>query len=109
MLQKDFVMERIEAMKKDGYSEKEIADFFGLTTMQLRQFKSSRHLMNRVVYAEEAKKLKEEGKSVSEIAQELGKEESSVRLLLEFDPKEALKKQEEIKHRIKAKKAEKTE
>lgn len=80
---KDYVLDKIQAMKKAGYSEEDIAKFFGLTRLDLRLHISLRNRDNRVVLASMAKELKEKGMAVSEIAKEMKKTESSVRLFLE--------------------------
>ena len=79
----DFVIEKIAKMKKNGCSEKDVAKFFGYNVIDLRHMISTRHRANRIVLASMAKELKEKGMTVSEIAQEMEKNESSVRLLLD--------------------------
>ena len=80
---KDYVLDKIQAMKKDGYSEEDIAKFFGLTRLDLRLHISLRNRDNRVVLASMAKELKEKGMTVGEITKEMKKNESTIRLLLE--------------------------
>jgi predicted transcriptional regulator len=80
---KDLMFDKIYAMKNAGYSETDIAKFFGLTVADLRHHISIRNRDNRVVLASMAKGLKDKGMTVSEIAQEIEKNESSVRLLLD--------------------------
>lgn len=80
---KDYVLDKIQAMKKAGYSEEDIAKFFGLTRLDLRLHISLRNRDNRVVLASMAKELKEKGMMVSEIAKSMKKNESTIRLLLE--------------------------
>lgn len=87
----DMMLRRVDAMRKNGYSEKDIANFFGLTTAELRRHISIRNRDNRIVLCGLAKELKEAGKSVREIAIELGRNESSVRLLLDKDIAEQMK------------------
>ena len=79
----DFVIEKITKMKKNGCSEKDVAKFFGYNVIDLRHMISTRHRANRIVLASMAKELKDKGMTVSEIAKEMEKNESSVRLLLE--------------------------
>lgn len=80
---KDLMLDRIDEMKKVGYSEKDIAKFFGLSTVDLRLHIAIRRRDNRVVLAGRAKELKDKGMTVSEIAESMKKTESTVRLLLE--------------------------
>lgn len=79
---KDFVLEKIESMRKNGYSAREVADFFGFTTVELFGMLIDRHRLNRIVLMKTAKELSDAEESVSEIAEKLDLEESSVRLLL---------------------------
>ncbi len=76
-------LDRMEALSKAGYSEKEISEMLGLRTIGLRNFRTVAYTKVKEYLREQAKKMQEAGKSVSEIAKELGKEESTVRLLLE--------------------------
>ena len=87
----DMMLKRIQDMRKNGYSEKDVANFFGLSVAELRMHVSARHRDNRIVLCSMAKELMEAGKSVREIAIELGKQESSVRLLLDEDIAEQMK------------------
>lgn len=80
---KDLFLSKVEEMKKAGVPEKDIAKFFGLTTLDLRLHICIHNRDNRVVLASRAKELKEKGMTVSEIAKEMKKNESSIRLLLE--------------------------
>lgn len=74
---------RIEELKKQGYSETQIAKDFGLTTSQFRVQKSLATNERRAMDVETARKLlaKNEG-NVSEVARLMGKNESSIRSLL---------------------------
>ena len=83
-----WILSQIETMRKAGVPEKDVAEQLGfVNTMQMRRWKSGFFAGERVVYLKWAKQLKEEGKSVTEIATIIGKPESSVRLLLEFQLK----------------------
>lgn len=74
---------RIEELKKQGYSETQIAKDFGLTTSQFRVQKSLATNERRAMDVETARKLLEENKgNVSEVARRMGKNESSIRSLL---------------------------
>ena len=79
----DFVIEKITEMKKNGCSEKDVAKFFGYNVVDLRRMINTRHRANRIVLASIAKELKERGFSVEEIAEQTGRNESSIRLLLD--------------------------
>ena len=75
---------RIEQLQKDGLSEKEIAEAVGLTTLQLRAKKSIEKDQERAMRVETAKRLREEGLSLNEIARKMGyANDSSVRSLLD--------------------------
>jgi predicted transcriptional regulator len=87
----DMMLRKVDAMRKNGYDEETIAKFFGLSKIELRKHISMRNRDNRIVLCSLAKELKEEGKSVREIAIELGKNESSVRLLLDDEINEKIK------------------
>lgn len=74
---------RVEELQKKGLSEKEIADTIGLTTSQLRIQKSLAKDERRALQVARAKGLREDGKSLSEIAKIMGfNNDSSVRALL---------------------------
>lgn len=74
---------RIEELKKQGYSETQIAKDFGLTTSQFRVQKSLATNERRAMDVETARKLLEDtGGNVSEVARRMGKNESSIRSLL---------------------------
>lgn len=78
----DFVS-RVQKLKKDGLTEKEIADEMGLTTTQLRVQLSLAKDERRSIQVATAKRLREEGYSLNEIAKEMGfANDSSVRSLL---------------------------
>ena len=74
---------RIEELKKQGYSETQIAKDFGLTTSQFRVQKSLATNERRAMDVETARKLLEKNNgNVSEVARLMGKNESSIRSLL---------------------------
>ena len=74
---------RIEELKKQGYSETQIAKDFGLTTSQFRVQKSLATNERRAMDVETARNLLEKnGGNVSEVARLMGKNESSIRSLL---------------------------
>lgn len=66
--------------------EKKVAEALGLSGVhELRRKVSLANRENRAILVELAKKMEKEGKTTQEIAAELGKTESSVRLLLTKD------------------------
>ncbi len=75
-------IERVRELRKEEYTEAEIAKMYGLTTIELRKKISKIHKQNREILKKEALRLREEGKPINQIALELGKQESTVRLLL---------------------------
>lgn len=76
-------LSRIEELKKQGMSEKEIADSFGLTTTQFRTQKSLAKNERRALEVATAKGLREKGYSLNEIAEKMGyTNDSSIRSLL---------------------------
>lgn len=78
----DFLV-RYKDMKKEGYTEKEIAEYFHLSTLDLRMAKQIASHEDRQNRYDQARKLADQGWTPSQIARELGyKNESSVRALL---------------------------
>lgn len=74
---------RIEELKKEGLSETEIAKAIGLTTTQFRVQRSMANEERRSLLVARAKSLREDGKSLNEIADAMGfSNDSSVRSLL---------------------------
>lgn len=80
--------EFLETVSKAKHDlEKKIAEALGFDSVsELRRKISFANRENRSILLELANKMKEEGKSTREIAIELGKTESSVRLLLSDYP-----------------------
>lgn len=77
------ILDRIEALKKKGMTEKQIAESLGLNTTQLRIQKSLANDERRSAQVATAKRLREEGLSLNQIAKEMGfANDSSVRTLL---------------------------
>lgn len=76
-------LSRVEELQKGGKSEKEIARELGLATTELRmQVRVAKH-ERRALQADRARSLREDGKTLDEIAKILGYEnDSSVRALL---------------------------
>lgn len=72
-----------DQLHKEGLSEKEIADYFGLTIKQYRAKKSNAKNAKRAADASEALRLKDKGYSNVAIGQKMGIPESTVRNLLD--------------------------
>ena len=77
---------------KKLFTEKQIAEAMGMNTSELRKRKSLANAENRAYEASEAKRLKDKGMSTSAIARRMGKNESSVRLLLDEEVNERMSK-----------------
>lgn len=76
-------LSRVNELKKQGLSEKEVASSMGLTTSQLRTQVGLAKDERRSVDVATAKGLREKGYSLNEIADQMGyKNDSSVRSLL---------------------------
>lgn len=77
-------LSRVEELKKKGWTEKQIADDFGLTTSQLRTQRSLAKDERRALDVARARGLREKGYSLNEIAEKMGyNNDSSVRSLLD--------------------------
>ena len=78
----DFIS-RVDGLKKQGLSEKQIAESLGLTTTDLRmQLRVANH-QRRELEADRARSLREDGLSLNEIAKQMGyANDSSIRSLL---------------------------
>lgn len=81
----DFIS-RVDELKEKGWTEKQIADEFDITTTQYRTaYRVAAH-ERRQLQADRARSLREDGKSLNEIAEIMGfKNDSSVRSLLNED------------------------
>jgi DNA-binding CsgD family transcriptional regulator len=73
---------RVKELKSQGVTEKEIAEYFGITTTGLRAEYSRAHSEIRQDKVDTAKGLKEKGLSNYEIGRKMGVNESTVRSLL---------------------------
>ena len=80
----DFVS-RVDKLKASGMSEKEIADHFGMSTTKFRQAKSIALDNRRRLDVARAKSLQKDGKNASEIGRIMGRNESTIRSLLNED------------------------
>ena len=88
---------RIEELKKNGWTEtpENIEKEFGLTTTQYRTEKSLAKDERRMLEVARAKSLKEDGLNTSEIGRTMGKNESSIRSLLDADSASRMTKAKE--------------
>lgn len=68
--------------RNDGWSEKQIADFYGLSTTQLRAAKSIAKNEQKQANIAQAQKLKDKGWANTAIAERMGTNESTVRMWL---------------------------
>lgn len=77
------LLARVNSLKKEGLSEKQIAETIGLSTTDLRmQLRVANH-ERRALEADRARSLRDDGLSLNEIAREMGyKNDSSIRSLL---------------------------
>ncbi len=76
-------LSRIDEFKKQGMSEKDIADAFGLSTSHMRIQQSMAKAERRSIEVDKAVALRDKGYSLNEIAKAMGfKNDSSVRSLL---------------------------
>lgn len=76
-------MSRVDELKSQGFGEKKIAETMGLSTTELRmQLRVAKH-ERRALEADRARSLREDGKSLQEIADIMGyANDSSIRSLL---------------------------
>ncbi len=76
-------LSRVEELKNQGLSEKEIAEAIGISTTELRLQKRLASHERRQLEADRARSLREDGKSLNEIAEIMGyNNDSSIRALL---------------------------
>lgn len=73
---------RIAKLKEEGLTQKQIADYFGVTTTNLRTLIGLATAEIRAPRIEEAERLKAEGLSTSEIGRRMGVNESTIRSYL---------------------------
>lgn len=78
-------LSRVSELKKQGLSEKEIAEFMGMNTNQLRIQKTLARNEIRALNVDKAKSLRADGLNDSEIARQLGVNESTVRYWFNAD------------------------
>lgn len=76
-------LSRVEELQKQGLSEKQIAESIGISTTELRLQKRLATHERRALEADRARSLREDGKSLNEIAEIMGyNNDSSIRALL---------------------------
>ena len=76
-------LSRVESLKKEGVSETKIAEMMGMSTTELRAYKSIAKNERRAAEVAKAKALRDEGYSLQEIADKMGyANDSSIRSLL---------------------------
>lgn len=79
-------LSRVEELRKNGMTEKKIADDIGLTTSELRIYKAQAKAERRSDLVAQAKSLRSDGKTLEEITAIMGfTNDSSVRNLLKED------------------------
>ncbi len=101
-------LSRVEELQSQGKSEKEIADELKMSTTDLRmQVRVAKH-ERRMVLSDRAKSLREEGKTLDEIAKIMGyNNDSSVRALLNENTATNKNKARQTAERLKQELAEK--
>lgn len=83
LVHEDPFIQKVRELRDNGYSEREVAEFFGMSIVDMRKEINRKLKEEREKLVKEAAKLREDGKSTREIAILLGRNESSVRLLLD--------------------------
>ena len=73
----------VKTLKKAGYTEKEIADEWGISINKLRNMQHIEKVQARNIKRDQAVQLFEEGKNYSEIARIMGTTDNSVRSFLD--------------------------
>lgn len=73
----------VSDLKKQGYSEKQIAEYYGVSIAKLRAYKKIAKEQQWAADRAEAIRLKDSGMSTSAVARQMGKPESTVRTLLD--------------------------
>lgn len=85
-------LSRVQELKKQGLSEREIVETMGLdSTTQLRVAYKVAKNERRALEVDRAKSLQSDGYNVSEIGRMMGKNESSIRSLLDEDSEARMK------------------
>ena len=80
----EFIVNEMRRLSEEGIPEKDIAERLGfITIIEMRRWKSAYWTGSREVYRQWAKYLEKEGKRPQEIALIIGKNASTVRMLLD--------------------------
>lgn len=85
-------LSRIDALKESGMTEKEMADYFEMSTTEFRQAKSIALDERRRLEVARAKSLQKDGLNASEIGRIMGRNESTIRSLLNEDRESRMNK-----------------
>lgn len=94
-------LSRVQDLKREGMSEKDIVDYLGLdSTTQLRVAYTVAKNERRKLLVARAKALSEDGLSPTDIGKEMGINESSVRSLLNKDSEKRMGQAEQTKERL---------
>ena len=89
-MQRDEFLNHVSKCQNKGWSEKQIADDIGITTSMLRtQLGLSRDIDRRALVGQ-IRKMRDDGKSLRDIGKELGKNESTIRSLLDENREERM-------------------
>ena len=95
-------LSRVQDLRKNGFSEKDIVDALGLdSTTQLRVAYSVARADRRRLDVATAKSLREDGLNNSEIGRKMGINESSVRSLLDEDSEKRMNQAEATANKLK--------
>ena len=76
-------LHRIDELRSKGLTETEIAKYFGMSTTEYRKQKSIFREQERKIIRDKALALKAQGLGASEIGRKLGKNESTIRSILD--------------------------
>lgn len=79
-------LSRVKALEKEGLSDVKIAEHFGMSTTDFRREKTIAGYERRYLEIEKAKSLREKGYSNYKIGEMMGKNESSIRSMLDKHP-----------------------
>lgn len=80
----EFIVNEMRRLREEGIPEKDIAERLGfISIIEMRRWKNAYWTGSREVYRQWAKYLEKEGKRPQEIALIIGKNASTVRMLLD--------------------------
>lgn len=89
---RDDFLSYYDKLKNEGMSQKEIADYMGLSTTEIRLQKSMASAERRSIQVEQVKNLREKGLSTIKISEQTGIPESTVRSLLNSESEARMNK-----------------